>query len=77
MLHQDIQQLAEFFEQYRRSGVFLEPSYVTSVIAVLNGLQAEAWTLERQVVPSNVLAVQDALPPNVVRLIPRQAGGAR
>lgn len=77
MLHEDIAALAEWFEQYRRTGVHLDAGYVVAVISVLNGLQAEIWTLERQVVPPNVLTVSDKLPPNVVRLIPRQAGGAR
>ena len=76
MLSQDIELLAEHFAPYRHRGVSLEPSDVVAILAVLNGLQAAVWTLERQAIPAAAALPLDAkLPENVVRLF--AAGGGR
>lgn len=76
MLSDDIELLARHIEPYRHKGVVLEPSDVVAIVAVLNGLQAAVWTLERQAIPATAVLPLDAkLPPNVVRL--KAAGGAR
>ena len=76
MLSDDIELLARHLEPYRHKGVVLEPSDVVAIVAVLNGLQAAVWTLERQAIPAAaVLPVDAKLPGNVVRLF--GTGGTR